>query len=101
MNSTRVISTHKILPILPIFFHVINSVHEDNLRSISTPGEKGEPEECGIVDCTLEFAIEKCPKTCSKDEPELCKVADCQKPISTQFCPKTCGSGEQKEKGKN
>ena len=82
------------------------------MRSISTPGEKGkqgdqgasgepeEPKECGIVDCTLEFAIEKCPKTCSNAEPELCKVADCQKSNSLQFCPKTCGSGEQKEKGR-
>ena len=82
------------------------------MRSISTPGDKGkqgyqgasgepgEPKECGIVDCTLEFAIKKCPKTCSNVEPELCKVADCQKPKSLQFCPKTCGSGEQKEKGR-
>ena len=82
------------------------------MRTLSTPreqgkqgdqrasGETGEPEECVIVDCTLEFAIEKCPKTCSDGEPELCKVADCQKPNSLQFCPKTCDRGEQKEKGK-
>ena len=82
------------------------------MRSISTPGDKGkqgyqgasgepgEPKECGIVDCTLEFAIKKCPKTCSNVEPELCKVADCQKPKSLQFCPKTCGNEKQKEIGK-
>ena len=94
-------------------FHVINSEHDDNLRSISTSREQGkqgdqggsliepgEPEECGIVDCKQKFAIEKCPKTCSNDEPELCKVADCQKPRSLQFCPKTCGNGKQKEEGR-
>ena len=93
-------------------FHVIDSEHDDNLRSISTSGEQGkqgdpgalgepgEPDECGIVDCKQEVAIEKCPKTCSNVESELCKVADCRKPRSLQFCPKTCGNGKQKEEGR-
>ena len=92
-------------------FHIINSVHDDNFRSISSSDEQGEqayqgvskeieePEECGIIKCSQEFAIKKCPKTCSNVEPELCKDADCEKPRSLQFCPKTCGNGKQNVKG--
>ena len=93
-------------------FHIINKEFEDNLASIlkvrtqEEQGEQGvlgepvEPAECSIVDCTQEFAMKKCPKTCSNVEPELCKVADCLKPKSLQFCPKTCGNEKQKETGK-
>ena len=47
-----------------------------------------DPKECKIADCTLDIAVELCPKTCS--ESKICKVADCKKSESLQTCPRTC-----------
>ena len=95
-------------------FYIIISGHDDNFRSkflrsefskfekssSEEQGEQEEPEGCGIIQCSQEFAIKQCPKTCSNVEPELCKDADCERPRSLQYCPKTCAKGKQNVKGR-
>ena len=54
--------------------------------------------DCEIVDCTMNLAVEKCPKTCS--EPAICKLADCTKPKSLQKCPITCSGSAKEDTGK-
>jgi len=68
-------------------FLITNSglISEKNAASIS----KDEDANCVIVDCNLDLAVEKCPKTCKK-EPDMCKLADCNKPESLKTCSKTC-----------
>ena len=60
---------------------------------------KAEPEECKVVDCAQDFAIEKCPQTCS-ERAALCEVADCSLPDSVKLCPNKCGEDSDQAKGK-
>jgi len=74
-------------------------IDETIYKNTSVLKEIEEPEGCGFIKCSQEFAIKQCPKTCSYVEPELCKDADCEKPGSLEFCPKTCANRKQNVKG--
>ena len=60
---------------------------------------KAEPEECLVVDCAQDFAIENCPETCS-ERAALCEAADCSLPDSAKFCPNKCVEDSDQAKGK-
>ena len=55
-----------------------------------------DPKECEVVDCTKDFAVNLCPKTCTpKNESVICKGKkglDCSDPKISQLCPLTCAA---------
>ena len=67
-----------------------------NILYILTTFEDDDAD-CDMVDCTMDLAVEKCPKTCF--EPDICKIADCTHPKSMQKCPKTCSGSAKGDKG--
>jgi len=58
---------------------------------------KDDPKDCEIVDCTIDWVVNLCPKTCAlkpkklnRCEEDICNCVDCSKPRSSQVCPLAC-----------
>ena len=56
-----------------------------------------DPKDCEIVDCTIDWVVNLCPKTCAlkpkklnRCEEDICNCVDCSKPRSSQVCPLAC-----------